>query len=77
MKLIKGLVVVLILAVGLFLWGCCGGKKETIVVPQSQPATTLGDELKDLDDAHKKGAITAEEYESAKKKIIEQRTKGK
>ncbi|MCX5842893.1 MAG: SHOCT domain-containing protein [Deltaproteobacteria bacterium] len=77
MKLIKGLVVVLILAVGLCLWGCCGGKKETIVVPQSQSTTTLGDELKDLDDAHKKGAITKEEYESTKKKIIEQRTKGK
>jgi len=77
MKLKKGLVVVLILAVGLWLLGCCGGKKETIVVPQSQPATTLGDELKDLDDAHKKGAITKDEYEAAKKKIIEQRTKGK
>jgi uncharacterized membrane protein len=77
MKLIKGLVVVLILAVGLYLWGCCGGSKDTVIVPQSQSTTTLGDELKDLDEAHKKGAITKEEYESTKKKIIEQRTKGK
>ena len=75
MKLIRGLVFVLMLAIGLCLWGCCGGKKETIVVPQSQPATTLGDELKDLDEAHKKGAITKDEYEAAKKKILEQRAK--
>ena len=77
MKLIKVLVVVLIFAVGLYLWGCCGGNKETVVVPQSQPTTTLGDELQDLDAAHKKGAITKDEYEAAKKKLIEQRTKGK
>jgi hypothetical protein len=77
MKLIKGLVVVLILAVGLCLWGCCGGSKDTVIVPQSQPTTTLGDELQDLDEAQKKGAITKDEYEAAKKKIIEQRTKGK
>jgi hypothetical protein len=77
MKLIKWLVVVLILAVGLSLWGCCGGGKDTVVVPQSQPATTLGGELQDLDNAYKQGAITKDEYEAAKKKLIEQRTKGK
>jgi hypothetical protein len=76
MKLTKTLVAVLIVVAGLYLGGCCGGSKE-VIVPQSQPTTTLGQELQDLEEAYKKGAITKDEYEAAKKKILEQRTKEK
>jgi hypothetical protein len=69
------LIAALIVLVGLNLWGCCGSSKE-VVVPQSQTTTTtLGQELQDLEEAYKKGTITKDEYEAAKKKIIEQRTK--
>jgi hypothetical protein len=37
----------------------------------------LGQELQDLEEAYKKGTITKDEYETAKKKILEQRTKEK
>ncbi|MCX5910470.1 MAG: SHOCT domain-containing protein [Deltaproteobacteria bacterium] len=77
MKLTKTVAAVLIVVVGLNLWGCCGGSKE-VIVPQSQTTTTtLGQELQDLEEAYKKGAITKDEYEAAKKKILEQRTKEK
>ena len=77
MKSAKSLVAVLIVVVGLNLWGCCGSGKE-VVVPQSQTTTTtLGQELQDLDEAYKKGTITQDEYETAKKKIIEQRSNEK
>jgi hypothetical protein len=77
MKSARVLVAVLIVVAGLNLWGCCGGSKE-VVVPQSQTTTTtLGQELQDLDEAYKKGAITQEQYEAAKKKIIEQRSNQK
>jgi hypothetical protein len=77
MKLTKALAAVLIVVVGLNLWGCCGSGKE-VVVPQSQTTTTtLGQELQDLEEAYKKGTITKDEYETAKKKILEQRTKEK
>ncbi len=59
--------------------GCCGGGGTTKVVTTpaapAAPSTTLGQELKDLDDAYKQGAITKEEYEKAKKKLMEQRSK--
>jgi hypothetical protein len=75
MKLTKAVVAVLVVVVGLYLWGCCGGSKETVVVPQSQPTPTLGQELQDLEEAYKKGAISKDEYEAAKKKLLEQKTK--
>jgi hypothetical protein len=37
--------------------------------------TTLGQELKDLEEAHQKGIITEKQYKEAKEKLIEQRTK--
>jgi len=77
MKLTRALAAVLIVVVGLNLWGCCGSSKE-VIVPQSQTTTTtLGQELQDLEEAYKKGTITKDEYETAKKKILEQRTKEK
>ena len=61
------------------LGGCCGGGGTTKVVTTpaapAAPTTTLGQELKDLDDAYKQGAITKEEYEKAKQKLMEHRTK--
>ncbi len=76
MKLTKKLfIVVMIVVVGVYLAACCGGSKETVVVPQSQSTTTLGQELQDLDEAYKKGAITKDEYETAKKKLLEQKSK--
>jgi uncharacterized membrane protein len=75
MKLTKVFIVVMILMVGAYLVGCCGGSKETVVVPQSESTTTLGQELLDLDEAYKKGAITKDEYETAKKKLLEQKSK--
>jgi uncharacterized membrane protein len=75
MRSTRVLIAALIVLVGLNLWGCCGSSKE-VVVPQSQTTTTtLGQELQDLEEAYKKGTITKDEYEAAKKKIIEQRTK--
>ena len=69
-------VVALVIIVGLSLVGCCTSKKETekVIVPTQSTNPTLGKELTDLEDAYKKGAITKEEYETAKKKLIEQGT---
>jgi hypothetical protein len=76
MKLLGAFAVVLIIIVGLELAGCCTGKKETekVVVPTQSATPTLGKELEDLEAAYKKGAITKEEYEAAKKKLLEQGT---
>ena len=41
----------------------------------STVTTTLGQELQDLDKAYKDGIITQKEYDKAKKRLIEQRTK--
>ena len=52
---------------------CCGGDKketETVVVAPSAEGPTTGKQLQDLKDAHDKGAITDEEYEKAKEKIL-------
>lgn len=51
--------------------GCGGGGAK---LQSESYSTTLGQELKDLDDAYKKGIITEKEYETSKKKLIEQRT---
>ncbi len=51
--------------------GCGGGGAR---LQSDSYSTTLGQELKDLDDAYKRGIITEKEYETSKKKLIEQRT---
>ncbi len=73
MKLSRKFFVILIIA-GLSLGGCCtGGKeKETVVVPTQSSTPTLGKQLEDLEGAYKKGAINKEEYEKAKKKLLEE-----
>jgi len=73
MKLTRALAAVLMVVVWLNLWGCCGGSKEVVVPQTTTSTTTLGKELQDLDEAYKKGAITQEQYEAAKKKILEQK----
>lgn len=73
MRFTKVFIVVMMVVVGVYLVGCCGGSKETVVVPPSQSTTTLGQELQDLDEAYKKGAITQDEYEKAKKKLLDQK----
>jgi uncharacterized membrane protein len=71
MNLFK-LVILGVLLIGLS--ACCfGGGHETTIVPANS-GTTLGRELQDLEEAYKKGAISKDEYERARKKIIDQRT---
>lgn len=55
--------------------GCCcggGGSDTSTTVIEKQPVSgaPLGDELIKLKEAHDKGAITDEEYEAAKKKML-------
>jgi hypothetical protein len=76
MNFLRAGIIVLAIIVALNLAGCCGGgsketKTEKVIVPQSS-TPTLGKELEDLESAYKKGAITKEEFEAAKKKLIEQ-----
>ena len=69
----KGIMVSGIFFIGLAIAGCGGGtdvKTET-----SSYSTTLGQELKDLEEAYKKGIISEKEYNKAKESLIEQRTK--
>jgi hypothetical protein len=72
------LAVFMLSAAAVVLAGCCGGDsttvKETpiIVTPSSGgTAPTVGQELQSLDEAYKKGVITKEQYEEAKKKVLE------
>ncbi len=72
-----------ILAIVLFtgflavLSGCCGGDSTTVekqpIVIQAPPGASpsIGTELQSLEDAYKKGLITREQYEEAKKKVLE------
>jgi hypothetical protein len=55
----------------------CGGGGAKVKTDQSTYTTTLGKELQDLEEAHKRGLLTEKQYEDAKKKLIEQRTKTK
>jgi len=63
-------VIVMIMALGLA--RCGGGGAE---VKSQSYTTTLGQELKDLEEAYKKGIITEKQYNDAKQKLIEQRTR--
>jgi len=53
--------------------GCCGGgSKETKVVTESTSTTTTGQEMQDLKKALDEGAISQEEYDAAKKRILQE-----
>lgn len=66
--------VVTVAALGL---PACGGGGAKVQSEQSTYSTTLGQELKDLEDSYKKGIITEKQYEEAKEKLIKQRTETK
>jgi hypothetical protein len=66
MKLMRVLSVVLLLAYSGAMLGCGGGTD----VKQQTTTTTLGKELQDLDDAHKKGLLSESEYKDARKKLM-------
>lgn len=73
---ILGIVMLGLAAVSLA--GCCGGdtttvKEQPIIVTPGNATTapTVGQELQSLEDAYKKGVITKEQYEEAKKKVLE------
>ena len=64
-----------LLVLGLFalLAGCCcGGTDNNTTVIEKQPVniTPLGDELIKLKEAHEKGALTDQEYEEQKAKLL-------
>ncbi|MEJ2031830.1 MAG: SHOCT domain-containing protein [Deltaproteobacteria bacterium] len=76
MKGVKALTVMVMTVAALGLTACGGGGAK-VQSQQSSYSTTLGQELEDLQDSYKKGIITKEQYEAAKKKLIEQRTEEK
>lgn len=67
--------VVLTVAFAAGLCACGGG--TSVKSEQSTYSTTLGQELKDLEDAYKKGIISQQQYEDARDKLIKQRTNTK
>ena len=67
MRLMRMLAVVLLLTYSGALLGCGGGGAD---VKQQTTTTTLGKELQDLDDAHKKGLLSESEYKDARKKLM-------
>lgn len=67
-NLVVGLIFV---SLTLFLTGCCGGGKETVVVPPpTNGGATAGQQLQDLKAAQDQGAITQEEFEASKEKVL-------
>lgn len=63
-----------LLMLGVNACGCLGGGSGGEAKVQSTTrTTTLGQELEDLDNAHKKGIISDEEYESKKKELLERK----
>lgn len=72
MKKVSLLLATIMIVGALSFAGCSGGGAEL----RTQTYTkTLGRELMDLHDSYKKGIITEKEYNGAKKKLLEQRTK--
>jgi hypothetical protein len=71
MKLLKFWAFAVMIIAVLGLAACGGGEAE---VKTQHYSTTLGQELKDLDDAYNKGIIDEKQYKRAKEKLIDQRT---
>jgi hypothetical protein len=72
MKGLGGWTITMMTVVALCMTACGGAQVKS---EQSSYSTTLGQELKDLEDAYKRGIITEKQYEEAKEKLIQQRTK--
>lgn len=70
MKKLTMLVIVVLMSCGVLVSGC--GSSTQI---QGAPQTTLGQELLDLDKAHKEGVISEDEYNKLKKDIIKKHHK--
>jgi hypothetical protein len=70
---IIGLLFILMVALSVSSCGGClgGGSGGKAKVQSTTKTTTLGQELKDLDAAHKKGIISDEEYEKKRKELLE------
>jgi hypothetical protein len=70
MRFAKLCVVLMAVVFVLNIAACCGGdktvEKQTQVI--SQP--TVGDQLQDLDNAYKNGAITKQEYDKLRQDIM-------
>ncbi|MCP3665034.1 MAG: hypothetical protein GY696_21480 [Gammaproteobacteria bacterium] len=60
-----------LLIVSAFTLTACGGGDSTTT--SNTVTTTLGQELEDLDAAHKKGILSDSEYEKAKESLIKSR----
>ncbi len=84
-KVVKVKHIVLVLCIMMsviYIGGCCGGstttvEREKVVVPVQSSEPTLGKQLEDLDEAHKKGIITQQEYDAAKAQLLNRGTTGK
>lgn len=63
---VHGYLVILVMALNLA--GCGGGDAVT---QTTNKTTTTGQELIDLDKAHKQGILSDKEYEEAREKILE------
>ncbi len=74
MKALRGLTMAIMTVMTLFMTACGGGGAQ-VKSEQATYSTTLGQELKDLEDSYKRGIITQKQYEEAKEKLIQQRTK--
>lgn len=72
MKLLRVWAAMIMIVMALGVVRCGGGGAE---VKSQSYTTTLGQELKDLEEAYQKGIITEKQYKDAKEKLIEQRTK--
>ena len=76
MRRSKTLVILMavIMALSVSSCGCLGwGKGGEVKVETTTRTTTLGQELKDLDEAHKKGIISDKEYEKKKKELLKRK----
>lgn len=69
--------VLVVLAFGWSLSGCCGGSDTTVKKTEVISTPTLGKQLEDLDQAYKSGAITKEEYEKTRQNMLDQAGKEK
>ena len=68
------MLVAVIMALSVSSCGCLGGSKggeAKVETTTTTRTTTLGQELQDLDDAHKKGLISDKEYKEKRKELLE------
>jgi hypothetical protein len=68
MKYSKVTVVIVLLIFGIRLIGCGGGGAK---VKTTTTTVTLGQQLLDLDEAYKTGALNEKQYKKAKKNLLD------